>query len=289
MPDRPDPALLSERLFDRFDEARRLLTRQSDVAEALEEGVRQERPDVVVLIIADGLSYYDLPEDADAEPCLVSGASITEVGYPEVIGRPAIAARMFALGYRRQFGYTYYTPAANTVGAKILSLFSEAQIVKVSEFEQILNHVAQQGLRRTYLQIAMPGLDEICHGHHDRPPRDHYLKKILDRYASVIEVIRAKRRKCLVCLTADHGILWREALEGKEQVVQDLLQEDARSARYVRGHLMRVYGRHVTGEDGNYTLLRYPFLIRGLRSNEWGVHGGISAWESIVPLILRTK
>jgi hypothetical protein len=93
----------------------------------------------------------------------------------------------------------------------------------------------------------------------------------------------------LACLTADHGILWREAIEGRLEVVGDLIHEDAGHARYVRGHVLRPYGRCVTCLDSHYTAFRFPFMTRELRSNEWGVHGGISAWESIVPFIMRAN
>jgi hypothetical protein len=37
-----------------------------------------------------------------------------------------------------------------------------------------------------------------------------------------------------------------------------------------------------------FTLLNYPYLRRRLRANEWGVHGGLSFEESIVPLLRLT-
>jgi hypothetical protein len=37
--------------------------------------------------------------------------------------------------------------------------------------------------------------------------------------------------------------------------------------------------------DGKeFAMLEYPYLRRDLRTNEWGVHGGLSFEESVVPL-----
>jgi hypothetical protein len=88
----------------------------------------------------------------------------------------------------------------------------------------------------------------------------------------------------LACLTADHGILWREQIEGRIEIVGDIYSQETHSPRYVKGHLLRPYGRQVTCDKQRYTLLGVPYLTRSLRSNEWGVHGGISAWESLVPM-----
>jgi hypothetical protein len=263
------------------------MLRQRDLCKVIELEVRRAQPDVVALVIVDGLSYYDLPQEVEAEPCLVEGVSITDVGYQHVVGRPEISRRLFALGYANQIGYTYFTPETGSVAEKILAAFSESQIVKARTFDEILAHLSSEELARSYIQIAMPGLDEIAHAHHDAPPREHYLGEILRRYSRLVDLLSARGRRVLACLTADHGILWREAIEGKLEVVGDLLPEDTGHARYVRGHFLRTYARCVTCLDSHYTVFRFPFMTRGLRNNEWGVHGGISAWESIVPFMTR--
>jgi hypothetical protein len=43
---------------------------------------------------------------------------------------------------------------------------------------------------------------------------------------------------------------------------------------------------NVTFREREFALLAYPFLRRPLRANEWGVHGGLSFEESVVPWIL---
>ena len=284
---RPDPWLVSQRLFERFDEAGRFLKTQRSIGRIIESRVKEHEPDIVALVIADGLSYYDLPDGSGAEPCLVDGASITEVGYRQVIGSPEVSRLLFAAGYRTQVGFTYYPPDPDSFAAQILSQFADSQTIKVRTFEEILAHLSRVHLGRSFIQIAMPGLDHLCHAHHDEPPRDHYLREVLARFNRLVDRLAKKRRRVLAFLTADHGILWREYIEGKVEVVGDLFPEDARHARYVRGHFVRGYGRCCTNFGQHYTLLRVPCMTRNLRSNEWGVHGGISAWESIVPLLTK--
>lgn len=73
------------------------------------------------------------------------------------------------------------------------------------------------------------------------------------------------------------------------QVADDLFAEDIGSPRYVKGSILRGYGRVCRCRGQSYTLFRAPYVTRRFRNNEWGVHGGISAWESVVPFITREE
>jgi hypothetical protein len=274
-------------MFERFDQAAQLLTTQRDIGKIVQARVRRFEPDIVVLLIVDGLSYYDLPEEMGAEPCLVDGASITEIGYRQVVGSPEVSRRLFKAGYVTQLGFTYYPPDPDSLSAQILAQFAGSQIVKVRAFADILEYLATTHIVRGYIQISMPGLDHLCHAHHDRPPKEYYLGEILERLDLLIERLSKPGKRVLAFLTADHGILWRDDIEGKVENVGDLLPQDSYHPRYIRGHFLRDYGRCRTNYGQNYTLLRIPCLTRNLRANEWGVHGGISAWESLVPLLTR--
>jgi hypothetical protein len=88
-------------------------------------------------------------------------------------------------------------------------------------------------------------------------------------------------------LTADHGILWRDQLKADERFCPELAPEDARHPRYALGGIARDCARVWRSDGTTYSLLRFPYLTRPLRHTEWGVHGGISAWESVVPLVIR--
>jgi hypothetical protein len=284
---RPDPWVISQKLFEHFEQAQHLLPIQQDIGRILEDHVRKAAPVIVALVIVDGLSYYDLPENQDAVPCLVAGISITEYGYRAVVGRPSVSRRMFALGYADQVAFTYYPPERDDLSADIHDTFSGSQITRVKSFDEVLKGIEERQFSRGYVQVTLSGLDQICHAHHDRPPRKHYLGEILSRFDALVDCLSAKSDRILACLTADHGILWRDVVEDRIQIADDLFRDDIRSPRYIKGAILRPYGKRCRSLDQNFTLLKVPWMTRRFRNNEWGVHGGISAWESIVPLIIR--
>lgn len=286
--DRPDPWLVSERLFARFDAAVRLLPTQDQIAERVEREVIRRRPNIVALMIVDGLSYYDLDRQ-DVEPCLVPGITTTEFGYRQVVGQPSLSRRLFALDYVQQRGFTYFDPEVNALSADLYRTFSPSQVVRVSDFGDVLATVREMPEARTYIQVSLAGLDQICHAHYDRPPLDYYKQRILSCFGQLVQCLRDKAPRVLVVLTADHGIMWRDDVEERLEIADDLLREDVRSPRYLRGSFLRAYGRTCRCLGQNYTLLRAPWMTRRFRNNEWGVHGGISAWESLVPFIVHSS
>lgn len=204
---RPDPWLVSDALFSRLDEARTFLPTQGDISEIIDRRVRQRMPRAVALIIADGLSYYDLPPDTDAEPVLVAGITSTSFGYREVVGQPSISRRVFALGYVNQLGFTYFDPLANDLSRDIYATFSPSQVTRVKAFDQVLETLNQKRAARTYIQITMAGLDQLSHAHWDRPPREQYVRRILDNYNALAELLRKRFGSSLTILTADHDVL----------------------------------------------------------------------------------
>ncbi|MBT9142095.1 MAG: hypothetical protein DDT32_01801 [Syntrophomonadaceae bacterium] len=288
MAKRPDPWSLSERLYDCFTTAQYLLPTQREVGRILCEKAAKLQPDIVALMIVDGLSYYDLPDKADAEPCLVNGVSTTDFGYREVIGKPTVSERLFSLGYSHQMGFTYFDIEANPLAGKLYGVFGSSQVKRVATFKECLEHIGAEGISHGFVQITAPGLDGLCHHHQDEPPVKHYIDEILNRFDALVNCLHDGYRNVLACLTADHGILWRQHLEGQWYVVTDLQPGDARYIRYIPGSRMRNYVLVKSCLGSAYSMLRVPYITRKLRNNEWGVHGGISAWESIVPLIIRT-
>ena len=283
---RPDPKVLSDHLFQRFDQAQNLLLTQSGIGEHIERQVNEEDPDIVILVIADGLSYYDLPE-GESRPCLVEGPSITQFGYRQVVGKPSLSQRLFSMGYRQQKAFTYFDPMSNPLAADLHRTFGDSQVVRVTEFSDILSDAAMQ-IPRGYLQVTTAGLDGLCHNHRDRPPVERYLADLLERFERLMEACKTKGRKVLGCLTADHGILWREELKGKEKLIDAATAQNSFHPRYLKGSLVRDYAKPTKGFEGATSLLKYPYLTRSLKRTEWGVHGGISAWESLVPFKMVT-
>jgi hypothetical protein len=284
---RPDPVALSQRLFARFGTSSQVVPSQAEIARVVEAEAVRSQADVVALVIADGLGYYDLPDDTLASPFIVHGATTTEFGYVQAAGKPSLSSRLFNRGYKKQLGFTYFSPDDNALASEIHKTFSCSQVVEVREFDDVLQHLRRRRLFKAYIQISTSGLDQLCHNFRDRPPREHMLQELMRRFDDLIDCLARPHRRLLACLTSDHGILWRESVERPVQVVQDVLPEDVRSARYLRGSFIRGYARCHAYEGQNYTLLAFPYLTRKLRSTEWGVHGGISAWESIVPLFMK--
>lgn len=286
---RPDPWELSQVLFSRFGEAQTIVPTQNDIAEMIEQRVRQSRPRVVALLIADGLSYYDLPCDIAAEPILVAGLTTTDFGYREVVGSPSISRRMFALGYAHQLGFTYFDQNVNDLARDIYGSFAPSQITRVKAFSEVLARLDNHTDAKTFVQVTLAGLDQLCHSHWDRPPREQYTQRILDNLRLITRTLGRRFGTALTILTADHGILWREHLEDRMELATDLLLENTTAPRYVKGAHLRTYGHVCRSQGQNYTLLRAPYMTRRFRNNEWGVHGGISAWESVVPLVMSEE
>lgn len=284
---RPDPWDVSEALFTRFGETQAILPTQGEVAEIIEKRVRHSTPKAIALIIVDGLSYYDLPTDTDSEAIQVSGITSTAYGYRTVIGRPSISRRLFTLGYSNQLGFTYFDQRINDLARDVYASFAESQVTRVKAFTEILERINTASVAPSYIQITMAGLDQLCHAHWDQPPVAQYLQRILENLDSLLKVMHGHFGHSLVVLTADHGILWREHIESRLQIIDDIFTEDLGSPRYIKGSLLRPYGRICRCNNQNYTLFQAPYMTRRFRNNEWGVHGGISAWESIVPFIVR--
>ncbi len=283
----PDPYSVTDRLWDRFDVADSVIITQADIATLLESRAAAFDPDIVLLMVVDGLSYYDLDANCDALPCLVAGASITEVGFRSVIGKPSISKRLFAMGYQQQIGYTYFGVSSNDLTGAIYSAFGSSQVRTIRGFSECISDVQSLNMPRGYVQVTLEGLDRLCHDHRDEPPIEYMVRQIVGRFTSLIDCLATRGRTVLACLTADHGILWRDCYEGRWDVVADLQSADSRHPRYIDGGRLRHYLREVTCWGKAYSLLKAPYVTRPLRSTEWGVHGGVSAWESIVPLVLR--
>lgn len=284
---RPRESDVSDALFERFEYAKKVLLTQRQIGSELIRRVSLQHPDVVVLMIVDGVSYFDLPDSPDVIPCLVEGVTITEFGYAAVIGKPSISQRLFAAGYRSQLGFSFYDTSKNPLASELYASFGRSQVNTIASFEDCIKVLRTVPLKSGYVQITCPGLDEICHKHHDEPPKAEYLNKTMQRYYDVIDVMSSRNLSAIVCLTADHGVLWRDCLGG-EKLVKTNMGLDPDHPRYVRGALARQDLVVVRHGSRTFSLLRAPLINRSLRSTEWGVHGGVSAWESIVPLVIST-
>jgi hypothetical protein len=278
---------LNDALFRNYSMFQKLVRTQRDVPSLIS---KRTDVDVIVLIIIDGLSYADCRDMSDVEPCMVDGLTVTKIGYRNVVGSPTIGERLFQRGFANLFGFTYWTREDDAeISNRIFVPFG------FEGFSEILDRLSRADLLKTYIQIVMAGLDETAHKSRDEPLIEPIVERIFNRVHSIENLIIEKQRTGIIYLTADHGILWKHRCE--LQHINDPANENA-STRYFYGRLARQYVHFVhrrlrltalpiTSYGRNYSMLKFPYITRTLRNNEWGVHGGISYQECFVPFLKR--
>jgi hypothetical protein len=145
---RPDPWQLSDALFSNFDAASKILPTQQDIGQILTDHAIKKDPDIIILNIADGLSYYDLSDDINASPCLVRGVTTTDFGFRDVIGRPTVSHRLFSLGYKSQMAFTFFDTNGQPLSAELHSTFGSSQLNRINSIEEGLNIIKGNSFRR---------------------------------------------------------------------------------------------------------------------------------------------
>lgn len=278
----PSIAQVNEVLPSRFETNN--LFKQSDVAAEIAERISLELPQIVVLLVFDGLSFYDavdweLPY-ATLEPCLVDGLSITNSAMRRLIGSPVLTHRLFGMGYIRRLGFSYWERAANVLTDALFAKFPPNQLHRMTTFDEVLQTIKTSGWSAyTYVQIIRSGLDAVCHSNRERPNTKSILNDLKRDILSLLEVLQATEKLFRLFITADHGILWYA-----DQDIIPLVQ-DKFNTRYTDGSIAR--GDNLltlNTEEGTYTVLTGDKVIAKQRKvTEWGFHGGVSAQESLVP------
>ena len=260
------------------------LFKQSDVAAEITKRIHQELPQIVVLLVFDGLSFYDVVDwklsQATLEPCLVDGLSVTNSAMQRLIGSPVLTRRLFGMGYVRRLGFSYWERSANVLTDALFAEFPESQLHRVTTFDEDLETIkASEWPTHTYVQIIRSGLDSACHSHRERPDVPSLLEGLRQDILSLLEVLQKTGKSFRLFITADHGILWYS-----EQDIVPLAQEKFKT-RYTKGNVAS--GNNVLtlqSEEGTYTVLTGDKVIAKQRKvTEWGFHGGVSAQESLVP------
>lgn len=281
---------LNDKLPARFNEVARLMLTQSHLAQVIAE--RVGTPDIVTLMLIDGLSYGDIRHWLSAhpnkcielEPCLVDGPTLTEIAFPNIVSDVPPAARLFDRGYQQRIGFTYWTRENNPLTDLLFRTIPE--VSTAGDFSTVLatlRTVATPG-HRIYAQIVRTGLDGHAHHQKRKPQVEAIVNAIMNEALDLADLFRELGRTAHIYLTADHGILWRDEFVPKiigrapagasprSCEWRDLYQQDEPGQRFVVG------GRELY-------CLGYPKLRRSLRIDEQGVHGGISFEESVVPFI----
>ena len=287
------PASFNQMLPLRLADARHWLLTHQRVAERIVADTIQRGYRAVALMLVDGLSYEDVKSWPEIpEPCLIDGPSITYsltaqddivpgVGFPGIIGQPPLARRLVDTGIPHSTGFSYWQRERNEVSAY---LFDGIPLTRVTSISTALDALSQQSLEGTYAQLLREGLDGLAHSRREVTPREieATVKAIHEDYRRLIDVLAAAELPGAVYLTADHGILWKAQHPDLQSV------EGLRSThpRYQIGSSAAAeYGVQFSQAGQTYTLYRYPYLGAAIRSNDSGVHGGLSYWESLVPFV----
>jgi len=277
-----DLAQFNRRLFQNYDQVRRFVFTQSDIAVRIEEDLDV---DVIVLLLVDGLSYTDWMDYPGVQSCLVKGPTITPVGFRNIVGKPSIARRLFKRGFRKRLGFSHWDRDNQLTDVLFYGFDPATQMFKVSEFTEILLALDRLPPEQTYVQILTNGLDAISHRHRGRPPVEAIARHLYeDILLALVERLQSMGATALVYATADHGILWKPEPETSEELIV-IRDERTDSHRYAKGTLIIPHSRQFSCYGMNYTVLAYPYLFNRLTSLEWGMHGGISFQESVVPFV----
>lgn len=270
---------LNRFLFDHYDFITTCALTQPQVSERIIAEARQV--ETLVLILLDGLSYADCRDWPGVEPCLAAAPTITRVGFPAVIGSPPLAAQLFASGLTTRVGFTYWDRQDEPLTNRLFRTIADTRRLdsnRPGAFGQVVDWLSAHDLAGTYVQIVRSALDDYAEGHRTTVPRLAVLQQVRRDLEAVLDVLEHKGRPALLFAVADHGILWKEDGHSIEPV-------NLNGARYAQGRGGNGRGRVFDVEGQPFWVLDYPQMGRSWRSNEQGIHGGISFEESIVPFI----
>ncbi len=273
---------LNRILLKRYPFIQKLLPLQSQIAEEIS---RRMEGEVAILMLVDGLSYADYKQYAPREwlpygqPILVDGVSVTEQGMLRMIGSPPLAYRLFDYGFRHFLGFTYWEREQDPLTQRLFAGFGD-QVQRVRSLDQVLDTLERENLRDAFVQIIRTGTDQIAHRHRETPNAAHIVEEVFRDAARLVSLVRRKGLTGTLDILSDHGILWAH-----EHRLIEYEFGSAESPRYYEHARRGDYILNVEFEGKEFALLAYPYLRRSLRANEWGVHGGLSYEESVVPWV----
>ena len=268
---------LNQVILKRYSLIRENMFCQSQVADWI---VKYADSDIIALIMVDGLSYADTlryaPQElAKAKPILVDGVSITEQGMMRIIGKPPLANRLFDIGYCDAIGFSYWGRNEDPLTNRLFAGFGD-QVCKVKSFDEVLKVLEDKAARGLYIQVVRNGLDGVAHQYREKPNKEAIVMDVYRDYERLVQLFQKKGLSASVHLVSDHGILWTD--EHALKVYEFGRADHPRHYEYTK-HSENLLNVEFEGKE--FSMLGYPFIRRELRSNEWGVHGGLSFEESI--------
>lgn len=303
--DAPDAEAVNRHLPHRIGYARDHLLTNHRVADWIEDDVARDlardegcqSPDIVAVLLVDGLSYDDARDWrwSHLEPCFIDGPSVTyrfhrecgtglnpHVGFAAVIGRPSIQQRLYSLGFRTARGYTYWSPGGNEIAD---FMFEGVPFQRAANFEAVLAGLERERLPSgSYVQVVRQGLDGLAHGKRELQAQEIQAARdaIRQDIWRLLATLSQGNKKACLYVTADHGVLWK--LEHEWQVDSRFRADHP---RYFEDALVGLFRERTTAMDcggERYTLCHYPWLAGPIPIDDSGVHGGLSYQESFVPM-----
>lgn len=286
----PSPEILNSSLSKHIHVAKRHLLTPRKISQRIVQDAKNNRYQTVILLLIDGLGYFDAqgwPEHA--EPCFVEGPTITyfehkgqivkDIGFPAIIGRPSIARRLSQWGFSHPYGFSYWLRHNKASDY----LFKGMPLQQIGSIEEALSAIESMRLSGRYLQILREGLDGLAH--HRREISTDEIKAttaaIHQDYRRIVQRVAQTGLRGSIYLTSDHGILWK-----RQHELEKVKVGQGRHSRYMLhtpGNLEHF--SEVSTVYQTFYLCHYPYLASHIPANDSGVHGGLSSWESIVPLI----
>lgn len=291
----PLTTALNDVIFDRFDDLSRHLLTQSQLSDRIVSN--SFNCDVVVLFLVDGLSYKDVKEWKSLGrsnwrliPCLVDVPTITRIAFPNLIGSPTLAERLFDRGFHCRLGFSYWHREDNQLTDQLFHTIVDLN--KVRHFDHVLT-LLREGVenangKRCFVQVMRTGLDGYAHSQKRSPPITAVSAKIESEFTRLVDLVSDLcsnvGNSARIYLTADHGILWLKEFE-PDIVGSAPSKASPRYSDWRSLHYQSETGRRFVIGGEEYYCLGFPYLRRSPRIDEQGVHGGISFQESIVPFI----
>lgn len=268
-----------DNLASKFELAKKLFLTQSRIKDVIQE--ESAGVDFVVFIIVDGLSFTDCLNWKNVRPCLVDTVTTTEFGFRNIVGEDKpISHRLFDKGYHKFIGFSYWEKDhRNELTDFTFRGFSTVN--KIQSIKEVQKYLKKEVLKKTYVQIVTSGLDGLAHECREEPLIEENVKQLTSNIEYIREGLENTKLKGLLYVSSDHGILWKHRKKLKKIPFE--FAKKSHSARFYNGTLTNLEGMVFSDFGKNVVSLKSNYLLRELRTNEWGVHGGVSLEESIVP------
>lgn len=254
--------------------------------------------EIVILVIVDGLPFHAVKNIAthtklplSIEPVLVDGISETSNGFQRVVygnSTTSVYGGLIYNSFSNHLGFTYWEKGQENLSTDLHGSMNKRNVHRIRDFSEVSEYLQKDGVNsQTYVQVTRMGMDQESHNRKEAPNPDQQVKELLDDIQELKSTVADLADQYSIYVTADHGILWRD------QLPNDPPQIDTGSKqgppRHIKGSKLIANSLLFNDPSGPGAALAYPYLTRDLKHTEWGVHGGLSYQESLVPLIQLTE